>query len=166
VLPPPGEGTVLPRLLTLACLLVDLMGSYRLSPGENAWHLLRLHLDSAELPSGTARAAHWSQTTMCLACANLCCAEQQKRAADARTKLEAAARAGEQVSRASCGCCWKAQCYFQRLSVALARAHPAFRAGSTTAAGWLFARVRLRLLGLKEQACGCVVRVGPVMPAS
>ncbi|KAI7840816.1 hypothetical protein COHA_005462 [Chlorella ohadii] len=54
VLPPPGEGTVLPRLLTLACLLVDLMGSYRLSP------------------------------------------EQQKRAADARTKLEAAARAGEQ----------------------------------------------------------------------
>jgi hypothetical protein len=34
VLPPAGERTVLPRLLTLACLLIDLMGSYRLSPGE------------------------------------------------------------------------------------------------------------------------------------
>lgn len=34
VLPPPGEGAVLPRLLTLACLLIDLVGSYRLSPGE------------------------------------------------------------------------------------------------------------------------------------
>lgn len=34
VLPPAGEGTILPRLLTLACLLIDLMGSYRLSPEQ------------------------------------------------------------------------------------------------------------------------------------
>ena len=33
VLPPPGEGATLARLLTLACLLVDVMGSYKLAPG-------------------------------------------------------------------------------------------------------------------------------------
>lgn len=112
VLPPPGEGAVLPRLLTLACLLIDLVGSYRLSPGEqgrgpglSTFNLL--HEPCGLLAVAKALGCWPSPTPLAKLCMpspgphprTLPSAEQQKRATDARSKREAAARASEQASR-------------------------------------------------------------------
>ena len=69
VLPPAGEGTVLPRLLTLACLLIDLMGSYRLNPGER----LRCATMVERLVAAARCGAFRSAAARAKHCAGTCC---------------------------------------------------------------------------------------------